>query len=154
MACRGSGRRRDRHRDQRAAERFFRRLLRGQGAEPSRIVTDLTCYSAAMRTTFCNVIHTVERYASFSTFFWYWPGPLTVGGSHQASKRRSEEPSVQTCRHTDCSQCCSQHCNSPGCSAGGRRSERKVHSRCWPGSLGLSAWTCSIFRGQLLQEPS
>jgi putative transposase len=27
-------------RDQRAAERFFRRLLRGQGAEPLRIITD------------------------------------------------------------------------------------------------------------------
>jgi transposase-like protein len=28
------------HRDQRAAERFFRRLLRGQGVEPLRITTD------------------------------------------------------------------------------------------------------------------
>jgi transposase-like protein len=28
------------HRDQRAAERFFRRLLRGQGKEPLRIITD------------------------------------------------------------------------------------------------------------------
>jgi putative transposase len=53
------------HRDQRAAERFFRRLLRGQGAEPSRIVTDkLRSYSAAMRTIFCNVTHSVERYAT------------------------------------------------------------------------------------------
>ena len=43
------------HRDQRAAERFFRRLLRGQGAEPLRIITDkLRSYSAAMRTIFGN----------------------------------------------------------------------------------------------------
>src|SRR5947207_1611195 len=36
-------------RDQRAAERFFRRLLRGQGKEPCRIVTDkLRSYSAAL----------------------------------------------------------------------------------------------------------
>src|SRR5712691_9928281 len=39
------------HRDQRAAERFFRRLLRGQGKEPFRIITDkLRSYSAALRT--------------------------------------------------------------------------------------------------------
>jgi putative transposase len=30
------------HRDQRAAERFFRRLLRGQGQGPFRIITDNT----------------------------------------------------------------------------------------------------------------
>ena len=35
------------HRDQRAAEQFFRRLLRGQGQEPLRIITDkLRSYSA------------------------------------------------------------------------------------------------------------
>src|SRR3954469_16092937 len=38
-------------RDERAAERFFRRLLRGQGKEPFRIVSDkLRSYSAALRT--------------------------------------------------------------------------------------------------------
>src|SRR5215510_8367505 len=50
-----------RHRDQRAAERFFRRLLRHQGAEPLRIITDkLRSYSAAVRTVFGNVTHSVE----------------------------------------------------------------------------------------------
>jgi putative transposase len=45
----------------RAAERFFRRLLRRQGAEPLRIITDkLRSYSAAMRTTFGNVPHSME----------------------------------------------------------------------------------------------
>jgi putative transposase len=53
------------HRDQPAAERFFRRLLRSQGAEPRRIITDkLRSYSAAMRTIFGNVPHCVERYAN------------------------------------------------------------------------------------------
>jgi putative transposase len=53
------------HRDQRAAERFFRRLLRGQGAEPMRIITDkLRSYSAAMRSIFGSVTHNVERYAN------------------------------------------------------------------------------------------
>ena len=37
-------------RDHRAAERFFRRLLRGQGREPLRIITDkLKSYGAALR---------------------------------------------------------------------------------------------------------
>jgi putative transposase len=50
-------------RDQRAAERFFRRLLRGQGKEPLRIITDkLKSYSAAMRTILCDVAHHTERY--------------------------------------------------------------------------------------------
>ena len=49
----------------RAAERFFRRLLRGQGTEPLRIITDnLRSYFAATRTIFSNVTHDVERYAN------------------------------------------------------------------------------------------
>jgi putative transposase len=38
-------------RDRRAAERFFRKLLKGQGREPRRLVTDkLRSYAAAQRT--------------------------------------------------------------------------------------------------------
>jgi putative transposase len=52
-------------RDQRAAERFFRRLLRGQGKEPFRIVTDkLRSYSAALRRILGEVAHSTERYAN------------------------------------------------------------------------------------------
>ena len=52
-------------RDQRAAERFFRRLLRGQRKEPFRIITDqLRSYSAAMRTILCDVVHNTQRYAN------------------------------------------------------------------------------------------
>src|SRR3984893_16694802 len=52
-------------RDQRAAERFFRRLLRGQGKEPFRIITDkLRSYSAAMRTTLPGVTHDTQQYAN------------------------------------------------------------------------------------------
>jgi putative transposase len=52
-------------RDQRAAERFFRRLLRGQGKKPFRIITDkLRSYSAAMRTILGKVAHNTERYAN------------------------------------------------------------------------------------------
>src|SRR5262245_46888694 len=52
-------------RDQRAAERFFRRLLRGQGIELLRIVTDkLRSYAAAIRTIFPNVPHILGKYAN------------------------------------------------------------------------------------------
>ena len=52
-------------RDQGAAERFFRRLLRGQGKEPFRIVTDkLRSYSAALRRILGEVAHGTERYAN------------------------------------------------------------------------------------------
>jgi transposase-like protein len=46
------------HHDQRAAERFLRKLLRGQGSELLQIITDkLRSYSAAMRSIFSNVTH-------------------------------------------------------------------------------------------------
>jgi putative transposase len=52
-------------RDRRAAERFFRKLLRGQGREPQRLVTDkLRSYSAAHRTVMPSVVHDTGRYAN------------------------------------------------------------------------------------------
>ncbi len=53
--------RRDRH----AAERFFRRLLKGHGSEPRRRVTDrLRSYSAARRNTMSSAVHDTSRYAN------------------------------------------------------------------------------------------
>src|SRR5215472_15961087 len=70
-----------RHRDQRAAERFFRILLRRQGTEPLRIITDkLRSYSAAVRTIFENVTHSVERYAN-----------NRVEASHQSTRQRERQ---------------------------------------------------------------
>ena len=52
-------------RNRRAAERFFRKLLKGQGSEPRRLVTDkLRSYGAAHRTIMPSVIHVTERYAN------------------------------------------------------------------------------------------
>src|SRR6516164_1215841 len=52
-------------RDQRAAERFLRRLLRGQGQQPFRIITDkLKSYSAASRTILPGVTHDTQQYAN------------------------------------------------------------------------------------------
>jgi putative transposase len=52
-------------RDRRAAERFFRKLLKGQGSEPRRLVTDkLRSYSAAHRTVMPSVVHDTGCYAN------------------------------------------------------------------------------------------
>ena len=50
-------------RDQRAAARFFRKLLKGQGCAPRRLVTDqLRSYAAAHRTAMPSVIHSTRQY--------------------------------------------------------------------------------------------
>src|SRR5262249_55609870 len=52
-------------RNQPAAERFFRKLLKGQEREPRRLVTDkLRSYEAAHRTIMPSVLHDTERYAN------------------------------------------------------------------------------------------
>ena len=52
-------------RDRRAAKRFFRKLLKGQGGEPRRLVTDkLRSHGAAHRTVMPSVIHDTSRYAN------------------------------------------------------------------------------------------
>ena len=50
-------------RNRRAAKRFFRKLLKRQGCEPSRLITDkLRSYSAAHRTVTLSVIHSARQY--------------------------------------------------------------------------------------------
>ncbi len=52
-------------RDRRAAARFFRKLLTGQGCEPRRLITDkLRSYSAAHRTVMPSVVHITDQYAN------------------------------------------------------------------------------------------
>ena len=52
-------------RDQLAAERFFRKLLKGQEREPRRLVTDkLRSYEAARWAIMSSVVHDTERYAN------------------------------------------------------------------------------------------
>ena len=52
-------------RDRRAAKRFFHKLLKGQGGEPRRLVTDkLRSYGAAHRTVMPSVLHDTSRYAN------------------------------------------------------------------------------------------
>ena len=52
-------------RNQLAAERFLRRLLRGQGKQPFRIITDkLKSYAGASRTILLGVTHDTQQYAN------------------------------------------------------------------------------------------
>ena len=52
-------------RNRRAAIRFFRKLLKGQGCVPRRLITDkLRSYPAACRTVMPSVVHRTDRYAN------------------------------------------------------------------------------------------
>ena len=52
-------------RNRRAAARFFRTLLKGQGREPRRLVTDkLRSYAATHRTAMPSVVHSTRQYAN------------------------------------------------------------------------------------------
>ena len=52
-------------RNRRAAIRFFRKLLKGQGCVPRRLITDkLRSYSAARHTVMPSVVHCRDRYAN------------------------------------------------------------------------------------------
>ncbi len=54
-----------RHRNTRAAKRFFRKLLKGQGSEPRWLITDkLRSYGAAHRSVMPSVEHVTARYAN------------------------------------------------------------------------------------------
>jgi len=53
------------HRNAHGAKRFFRRLLKGQGTAPWRLVTDkLRSYSAAHRDVMPSVVHDTGQYAN------------------------------------------------------------------------------------------
>ena len=52
-------------RNRRAAEKFFRKLLKGQGCGPNRLVTDkLRSYAAAHRTVMPSAVHDTTQYAN------------------------------------------------------------------------------------------
>ncbi len=53
------------HRNAHTAKRFFRKLLKRQGSEPWRLVTDkLRSYAAAHRSVMPSVTHDTRRYAN------------------------------------------------------------------------------------------
>ena len=70
-----------RRRNASAARRFFRKLLKGQGMEPRRIVTDkLRSYAAAHRSVMPSVVHDTRRYAN-----------NRAEGSHQPTRQRERQ---------------------------------------------------------------
>ena len=63
-------------RNRRAAERFFRKLLKSQGREPRRLITDkLRSYSAALRTVMPSVVHCTGQYANNRAEVSHQPDP-------------------------------------------------------------------------------
>ena len=69
------------HRDRRAAMRFFRKVLKGQGRSPRRLVTDrLRSYSAAHRTVMPSVIHSTRQHEN-----------NRAEASHQPTRQRERQ---------------------------------------------------------------
>ena len=63
-------------RHRRAAIRFFRKLLKGQGCVPRRLITDkLRSYPAACRTVMPSVVHCTDRYANNRAEVSHQPTP-------------------------------------------------------------------------------
>ena len=70
-----------RHRNAHAAKRFFRKLMKGQGAPPWRLVTDkLRSYSAAHREVMPSVAHDTRQY-----------GNNRAEVSHQPTRQRERQ---------------------------------------------------------------
>jgi putative transposase len=68
-------------RDRRAAARFFHKLLKRQGREPRRLITDkLGSYSAAHRTVMPSVAHSTWQYEN-----------NRAEGSHQPTRQRERQ---------------------------------------------------------------
>ena len=68
-------------RNRRAALRFFRKLLKGQGCVPRRLITDkLRSYPAACRTVMPSVVHCTDQYAN-----------NRAGVSHQPTRQRERQ---------------------------------------------------------------
>ena len=68
-------------RNRRAAKRFFRKLLKRQGREPPRLITDkLRSYSAAHRTDMPSVVHSTRQYEN-----------NRVEVSHQPTRQRERQ---------------------------------------------------------------
>ena len=68
-------------RDRRAATRFFRKVLKGQGRSPRRLITDkLRSYAAAHRTVMPFVSHSTRQYENHR-----------VEVSHQPTRQRERQ---------------------------------------------------------------
>ena len=90
-----------RHRDKRAAKRFFRKLLKGQGSVPRRLVTDkLRSYGAARRTVMPSVVHSTKQYENNRAEVSHQP---TRQRERQMRKFKSQVKRNDSCQCTDSS---------------------------------------------------
>jgi putative transposase len=68
-------------RDRRAAARFFRKLLKGQGCAPRRLITDkLRSYAAAHVSVMPSVVHSTKQYEN-----------NRAEASHQPTRQRERQ---------------------------------------------------------------
>jgi len=102
-----------RHRNARAAKRFFRKLLKGQESTPWKLVTDqLRSYSAAHRNVMPSVPHETRRYLNNRAevshqptrqrerqmgFQVSWPGATILVGSRSHPELLQTRPSPFAC---------------------------------------------------------
>jgi putative transposase len=86
-------------RDRPAAERFFRKLLKGQGCAPRRLITDkLRSYSAAHAIVMPSVVHSTQQYENNRAEVSHQPAANAsdrCGGSNPPRMRNG------SCRCTD-----------------------------------------------------
>lgn len=76
-------------RDRTAAERFFRKILKGQGSEPRRVVTDgLRSYAPAIGNVLPTAEHDTDKYAN-----------NRAENSHQPTRRRERQMQRFKSRH-------------------------------------------------------
>ena len=88
-------------RNRRAAERFFRKLLKNQGNVPFRLVTDkLKSYGAALRSIMPSVNHDTQRYANNRAEVSHQPTPAarTTNAPVQVSTTVATLPFGARCR--------------------------------------------------------
>jgi putative transposase len=94
-----------RRRDRRAAARFFRKLLKGQGRSPRRLVTDkLRSYSAAKRETMPSAVHDTKPYANNRAELSR--RPRGSGSERCPASNRQARPNASS-RYTPWSEICS-----------------------------------------------
>ena len=80
-------------RDGKAAKRFFKRIIKSNGAEPRKIVTDkLRSYGVAHRELVPEVIHATRQYANNRAELSHQPTRVRERGSGGPTARSSSQP--------------------------------------------------------------
>ena len=120
-------------RHRRAATRFFRKLLKRQGREPRRLITDkLRSYSAAHRTVMPSVIHSTQQYEN-----------NRAEVSHQSTRQRERQMRrFRSAAHLQ--RFASVHGVVQNLFRVGRHLLRAAHHRLLRGACAVRCWCCDV----------